>query len=248
MHGDFLAAWDNGVLGKAIKTCTNPSGVIDECPVFELIKDDSVVEQCKIKLPKECEEERCHEPKKGLCGDVRISDKAADYAEVVQEEAEDIGIDMSSSPGGESIEAKGFAEPDAKPEGLPNMDDYSELDVQPMVEPVDEPVGEPVDEPIVEGDAGEVDYDVPEPMITPHMPDEEYAVQYAIDNENEHEGAVHTITTTSDGVAYEIVVYEIFTTVTEDVKVADAGPSPEPHYRVKRHMHHHQQRHLHKHF
>ncbi|KAI5479939.1 DUF1996 domain containing protein [Pseudohyphozyma bogoriensis] len=35
-HGDFLNGWDNSVLQKAVDTCTDPSGVIELCPVFEL--------------------------------------------------------------------------------------------------------------------------------------------------------------------------------------------------------------------
>ena len=236
MHGDFLAAWDNDVLAQAIKTCTNPSGVIDNCPVFDLEKDDSVVEKCKIRLPKECEEEQCHEPRKGLCGDVVISDVAAEYAEVVHDEAEDIGIDMSSSPGGENVQADGFAEPQGKPDGpSENEGAYFEADK--------EPIAEPIDEPVIEADAEIADdYGVPEPMITPHN-----EAEFAIDNEDHHQGNVRTSTTIRDGIAYEVVKYKVFTTVTKDAKVADALPSPASHYKAKRHMHRHQQRHLHKH-
>ncbi|BGP07987.1 hypothetical protein JCM10049v2_003832 [Rhodotorula toruloides] len=36
LHGDFNNGWDRDVLQKAIDTCTADSGVIEECPVFEL--------------------------------------------------------------------------------------------------------------------------------------------------------------------------------------------------------------------
>ncbi|GAA5850681.1 hypothetical protein JCM5353_000544 [Sporobolomyces roseus] len=35
-HGDFLNGWDIDVLQKAVTECTAESGVIEECPVFEL--------------------------------------------------------------------------------------------------------------------------------------------------------------------------------------------------------------------
>ncbi|BGP31993.1 hypothetical protein JCM10296v2_003772 [Rhodotorula toruloides] len=36
LHGDFMNGWDRDVLQKAVDTCTADSGVIEECPVFEL--------------------------------------------------------------------------------------------------------------------------------------------------------------------------------------------------------------------
>ncbi|KAL8280267.1 hypothetical protein RQP46_007381 [Phenoliferia psychrophenolica] len=38
-HGDFLDGWDKAVLQSAINTCTSASGVIEECPVFNLSSD-----------------------------------------------------------------------------------------------------------------------------------------------------------------------------------------------------------------
>ncbi|GAA6026743.1 hypothetical protein JCM8097_005827 [Rhodosporidiobolus ruineniae] len=35
-HGDFFNGWDGAVLQEAINTCTSPSGVIEECAVFDL--------------------------------------------------------------------------------------------------------------------------------------------------------------------------------------------------------------------
>ncbi|KAI0039451.1 hypothetical protein FA95DRAFT_1577588 [Auriscalpium vulgare] len=34
-HGDFLNGWDSSVLSRAVQTCTNDSGVLEDCPVFE---------------------------------------------------------------------------------------------------------------------------------------------------------------------------------------------------------------------
>ena len=226
-----MNGWNIDVLGKAVKKCTSESGNIEECPEFELEMDDFKLGQCGIKLPKEAEEERCFEPREGLCGNVVISDKAADYAEVVQEEAEDIGIEMTETYEGKNFENKGLAQP------LENYDGSAEdVHAEQKIEPVAAPMVEPNDG----HHGGGFDYDVPAPMITPHIEQ-----QFAVDNDEAHDGEVYTITTTSDGVAYEVVVHKVVTTVTEDMNVA-AAPSPESHYQAKRHLHHHQ-RHLHKH-
>ena len=34
LHGDFMDGWDKSVLSRAVATCTNLSGVIDDCHVF----------------------------------------------------------------------------------------------------------------------------------------------------------------------------------------------------------------------
>ncbi|KAL4918450.1 hypothetical protein BDW62DRAFT_65178 [Aspergillus aurantiobrunneus] len=35
-HGDFMHGWEAGVLEQAVKTCTDLSGMVEDCPVFEL--------------------------------------------------------------------------------------------------------------------------------------------------------------------------------------------------------------------
>jgi len=35
LHGDFLNGWDRSVLSRAVQTCTDGSGVIENCPVFQ---------------------------------------------------------------------------------------------------------------------------------------------------------------------------------------------------------------------
>ncbi|PWW76934.1 hypothetical protein C7212DRAFT_279251 [Tuber magnatum] len=47
-HGDFMNAWDKKVLQEAINVCTSPSGVIDECGVFDLYTENEM-QQCTIK-------------------------------------------------------------------------------------------------------------------------------------------------------------------------------------------------------
>ncbi|KAL4929696.1 DUF1996 domain-containing protein [Aspergillus undulatus] len=49
-HADFMHGWESGVLEEAVKTCTNPSGKVEDCPVFEL---QSELEQglCSFDIP-----------------------------------------------------------------------------------------------------------------------------------------------------------------------------------------------------
>lgn len=34
LYGDFMNGWDSGVLSRAMDTCTDGSGVIENCPMF----------------------------------------------------------------------------------------------------------------------------------------------------------------------------------------------------------------------
>jgi len=49
-HGDFIMGWDEGFLQEACDQCTNLSGLIQDCPLFD-IQTDEVAAQCLIPLP-----------------------------------------------------------------------------------------------------------------------------------------------------------------------------------------------------
>ncbi|OAQ85857.1 WSC domain-containing protein [Purpureocillium lilacinum] len=38
-HGDFMMGWDESFLQKAVDTCTNPSGRIQDCPLFNVVSE-----------------------------------------------------------------------------------------------------------------------------------------------------------------------------------------------------------------
>jgi hypothetical protein len=46
-HGDFVNGWDVPTLQKAVTTCTDSSGVIEKCPVFEFFSND-VTNGCRV--------------------------------------------------------------------------------------------------------------------------------------------------------------------------------------------------------
>ncbi|KAH9971395.1 hypothetical protein BGW80DRAFT_456878 [Lactifluus volemus] len=59
LHGDFMNGWDRSVLERAVETCTNLSGVIEDCPVFKnenRFEDDSTMQLCAAKNPIPAEE------------------------------------------------------------------------------------------------------------------------------------------------------------------------------------------------
>lgn len=49
-HGDFIMGWDGTFLQDAVNQCTNPSGQIEDCPLFN-IQEASVYSSCSISTP-----------------------------------------------------------------------------------------------------------------------------------------------------------------------------------------------------
>jgi hypothetical protein len=46
-HGDFVMGWDEDLLQSAVDQCTNDSGRVEDCPVFDLIPDSQAT-GCRI--------------------------------------------------------------------------------------------------------------------------------------------------------------------------------------------------------
>jgi hypothetical protein len=70
-HGDFIAGWDPDFLQSAVDTCTNESGQISDCPLFD-IQSDADAATCTFKMPSELDDDNCAGPRDGLCGNVPI--------------------------------------------------------------------------------------------------------------------------------------------------------------------------------
>lgn len=47
MHADFMTGWKTEFLQQAIETCTNPSGRIEDCPLFDVV-DQGTATSCKL--------------------------------------------------------------------------------------------------------------------------------------------------------------------------------------------------------
>ncbi|ATY61986.1 WSC domain-containing [Cordyceps militaris] len=46
-HADFMMGWDHDFLQQAVNTCTNPSGKIEDCPLFNVV-DQGTATSCKL--------------------------------------------------------------------------------------------------------------------------------------------------------------------------------------------------------
>ncbi|KAL9111570.1 MAG: hypothetical protein Q9227_004058 [Pyrenula ochraceoflavens] len=71
-HGDFIAAWegDESFLQSAVDTCTNPSGKIQDCQLFNVDYDKA--SQCTFNQPSQIANVDYTGPRKGLPGDLAI--------------------------------------------------------------------------------------------------------------------------------------------------------------------------------
>ena len=80
-HGDFMQGWEPGVLQQAVDVCTNLSGKVTDCPVFDLQPEEDQT-QCQFPMPDELKDEDVffHD---GLPGGVMIQSGPA-YAFPVQ--------------------------------------------------------------------------------------------------------------------------------------------------------------------
>ncbi|MCJ1480570.1 mucin 5B, oligomeric mucus gel-forming [Schaereria dolodes] len=72
-HGDFIAAWDSGILEAALDQCGDgdPTGDTTLCPVFDII-DTSSQSTCHFKMPEQLANEDCTADRSTLPGNVQI--------------------------------------------------------------------------------------------------------------------------------------------------------------------------------
>ncbi|KAL8945244.1 MAG: hypothetical protein Q9211_000203, partial [Gyalolechia sp. 1 TL-2023] len=69
-HGDFIAAWDEGVLQQAIEQCTDLGGEMKSCGVFEFPENTA---SCTLEnLPSELKDENVEGPMRGLPGGLEV--------------------------------------------------------------------------------------------------------------------------------------------------------------------------------
>jgi hypothetical protein len=76
-----MTGWDVDFLQDAVNTCTNPSGQITDCPLFNIQTEEEGA-KCKFKTPEALVEDNCAGPADGLCGNVPIQ-AGPDYASLL---------------------------------------------------------------------------------------------------------------------------------------------------------------------
>jgi hypothetical protein len=70
-HGDFQNGWNIATLQQAIGSCTNLSGVIEDCSIFSL-QPPSQAGQCILPPPAAVANESCVGTQSGLCGNITL--------------------------------------------------------------------------------------------------------------------------------------------------------------------------------
>jgi hypothetical protein len=70
-HGDFQNGWNMDTLQQAINSCTNLSGLIDDCSIFSL-QLPSQAGRCSLLPPAVIANECCVGPQLGLCGNITL--------------------------------------------------------------------------------------------------------------------------------------------------------------------------------
>jgi hypothetical protein len=66
-HGDFVMGWEESFLQEAVNVCTNPSGRIEDCPLFDIVSEETA-KKCEMKLPEALKSEKVKGPVKKLPG------------------------------------------------------------------------------------------------------------------------------------------------------------------------------------
>jgi hypothetical protein len=70
-HGDFQNGWNTDTLQQAIGSCTNSSGLIEDCSVFSL-QSPAQASQCVLLPPAVIANESCLGPQLSLCGNITL--------------------------------------------------------------------------------------------------------------------------------------------------------------------------------
>ena len=71
-HGDFIMGWNQSFLQEAVDQCTNASGQIQDCALFD-IQDASVYGNCNVTVPSALENENVVGPVSTLPGNPAIA-------------------------------------------------------------------------------------------------------------------------------------------------------------------------------
>ncbi len=238
-HGDFISAWDDGVLEKAVAECTDLSGEMKSCSVFEFADDAA---SCTIEsMPDDLKDENTEGPMSNLPGGCEIQsgperatkgkgasgsssggksagvsspeNKSKDESPAVNKES------SSSSPAAESKPEGNVAE--SKPAG--NVAESK-------------PEGNVAAEKEDKHDEKVAEYVAPPAPTTTSPPAEAPVADHA-------GNAIRTEIYTSNGIVYENLVVVKEVTVTEGAK-AKRTPEAE-HVQRHGHRHEHVKRHAH---
>lgn len=120
-HGDFWMGWDEKFLQEAVETCTNPSGRIEDCPLFNVVSEGEAA-SCKIQRKKSIPEllfgDNVKGPSNILPGNVKITVKDGEDSSPVPSltyKAGDLPTNKASPLPGNVFKEKGKQSSSAAP-------------------------------------------------------------------------------------------------------------------------------------
>lgn len=263
-----MAGWDEGFLQQVLETCTNGSGDIRDCPLFDIVSEDEA-RKCQMKVPDVLKKEDVDGPVASLPGNLGVI-----FADHVEGGGEPVDLQPSVSnlppnqvatsyvpiypeTSSEKPEPEPTPEPAPEPEPTPEPEPEPETTAEP--ETSSEPAPEPETSSTVEagqlpvGDFGAAHIEIPEespvPTPAPEPPVEEAEPKNFFSTETVTNGNVVSIIYWEEEVVYVTEIQDLTTTVT--VTAAPSAQPVAPPAEAKRHVHGHARveakRHLHEH-
>ncbi|KAF2851877.1 hypothetical protein T440DRAFT_46390 [Plenodomus tracheiphilus IPT5] len=213
-HADFINGWNIDTLQSAVDTCTNPSGRVEDCPIFASnLQSEFKQAQCKIQeIPSMLDDDNCAGPANGLCGNVPVQ-YGPEYAAPLKPGAG--GAEPSAKPSLSSaapVPTQSYAP--ARSEGAGGISVYN---VKPSA---------PANDNAYQAVAAAVSAVLPA-AVTPAADIKDAAPA-------KDDGILSTTTYTKDGVVYEVCIKEVEITVTVSADEPEATPA-----NYRRHVHRH---------
>ncbi|KAK3696339.1 hypothetical protein LTR37_018004 [Vermiconidia calcicola] len=99
-HGDFIMGWESEeFLQTALDTCQDPSGDIENCPLFDI--DEDAASKCKFDMPSNLKNDDPIGPCEGLPVDVPIQygpEEATNYPVAGQNSKPTTGLEPTAAP------------------------------------------------------------------------------------------------------------------------------------------------------
>ena len=220
-HGDFITGWEEEFLQKAVDECTNQSGNIEDCPIFD-IQSEADARKCTFEVPEVLKSDDCEGPAAGLCGNVAVQN----------------GPEYATHPGGNYENPETPDEPTYTPPPTDELPPVPTLSYKPAESAVTDEFGGGISvarHGVAYGAGPSADLDLeaaatPTPSTTLRTTSvEQPATTPAPVAPSEPQGSViSTSTYTSAGVVYEVEIVEVPVYVTVDT------PAPAQ----RRHVHH----------
>ncbi|KAL8769415.1 MAG: hypothetical protein Q9209_004643 [Squamulea sp. 1 TL-2023] len=226
-HGDFISAWDEGVLERAVSECTDMSGQMKSCGVFEFTQDSA---SCTLEsLPDELKNENTEGPMSGLPGGCEIQ-SGPEPAKKGKGASGSSSGGKSSSGSSTENKSKDYAPPVNKDSASPAVADAPAVPL-PESNPESKPEG---------GVFAENKAKAPEYVAPPSSPAAPITTNppVAVPVLDAAGNVIRTDIRTDAGVVYEnkVVLKEV--TITEGGPKAKRSPDAE---HFKRHVHHRHQ-------